>query len=157
TFVARAELLSQLADAYRARQHLLVVGPQGIGKTALLRAFFENRTCIFCDVSAPLSQILHTLESSLAIKPERLNILARKRGLLASLGTGEEPIVFDHVSKTLPQIARFMNHVAEKGPVWIGCRSDSRNEVGHVWQYLFKFKKNRGTSVLPSRNSSSIR
>jgi AAA ATPase domain len=140
-FVGRAELLNQLADAYRAGQHLLVLGPKGIGKTALLGAFFENRARIFCDVSAPLSQMFHALESSLAIKPERMNLLARKRGLLASLATGDKPVVFDHVSKTSPQLARFMSHVAEKRPVWIGCRSDSRHEVGHIWQYLFRFKR----------------
>ena len=140
-FVGRAELLSQLGDAYAARQHVLVLGPCGIGKTAVLRAFFENRTCIFCDVSAPLSRILHTLESSLAVNPGRMDLLARQRGLLASLATGDRLVVFDHVAKTSPQIARFMNHVAEKQPVWIGCRSDLRHEVGHIWQYLFRFKR----------------
>ena len=50
-------------------------------------------------------------------------------------------MAFDHVALTPPRVARFMGKLAELIPVWIACRSDQPDDIGNVWEHLYKFTR----------------
>jgi hypothetical protein len=100
---------------YAQRKHVLVVGIEGIGKTALLRQLGWNHY--------------------------KLNVVERKNRLLAYLERRGEPVAFDQVALTPPRVARFIGRLADHIPVWIACRSDRSREIGRVWEHLYKFTR----------------
>jgi hypothetical protein len=64
-----------------------------------------------------------------------------QKSVARSSGAAGEPVAFDHVAHTPPRVARFMDLLAEKIPVWIACRSDRSHEIGHIWEHLYKFTR----------------
>jgi hypothetical protein len=49
--------------------------------------------------------------------------------------------LFDHVSRVLPRIARFVAHLGEQIPIWLACRSDKPHDIGQIWPELYKFSR----------------
>jgi hypothetical protein len=137
----RKELIQQLCSIYSQRQNLLLVGVAGIGKTTLLREVGQTLPLQICQETSSLSRICDGLEHQLDWSHEKLNIIQRKNRLLTYLEGRRESVAFDHVAKTPPRVGRFIAHLTEKVPVWIACRSDHRREIGHVWEYLYKFTR----------------
>jgi hypothetical protein len=128
--------LGELKRLYAQRQNAVIVGPAGIGKSALLRQV--RRECPFwwCEDTASLGRICDGLERELGWKPRALGVIERKNHLAEHLWRRGQLVVFDHVALTPPRVARFMALLAERIPVWIVCRSTLAPDIGHVWQYL---------------------
>ena len=140
-FFGREKLLSRLRQLYLQRAHVLIVGREGIGKTAILRQLRQVCPFLLCEETSSLRRIADGLERQLGWTHRRLNVIERKNRLLAYLAKRGEPVVFDHVAATVPRVARYMGRLSEKIPIWIACRSDQPPEIGHVWQYLYKFTR----------------
>jgi hypothetical protein len=88
-----------------------------------------------------LGRICDRIEQQLAWTQGDLGVIARKNRLLEYLTARDELVVFDHVAHVPPRSARFMAALTERVPVWIVCRSDRRDAIGHVWEYLYKFAR----------------
>lgn len=140
-FVGRTKETKQLTILYKERRHVLVIGPAGIGKTALLRHVRQSCPFFHCEETSSLRRICDGIEGQLGWTRYKLNVVERKNRLLAYLGRRGEPVVFDHVALTAPRVARFMGYLAEEIPVWIACRSDHAAEIGRVWEHLYKFAR----------------
>jgi hypothetical protein len=140
-FFGREKEIQELRSLYALRKHVLVVGPAGIGKTALLRQIRQQSPLLICEDTSSLRRICDSLEWQLGWVHHKLNVIERKNRLLAHLVRRGEPVAFDHVAHTPPRVARFMDLLAEKIPVWIACRSDRPHEIGHIWEHLYKFTR----------------
>ena len=140
-FFGRDKEIQELCSLYALRRHVLIVGSAGIGKTALLRQIRQHCPLLVCEETSSLRRICDSLEWQLGWVHHKLNVIERKNRLLAYLLRRGEPVAFDHVAHTPPRVARFMDFLAEKIPVWIACRSDRPHEIGHIWENLYKFTR----------------
>ncbi len=138
-FFGREKEVDQLRSLYALRKHVLLVGPAGIGKTALLRQVRQHCPLLVSEETSSLRRVCDSVERQLSWSYRKLDVIERKNRLLVYLGRRGEPVAFDHVAHTRPRIARFIAHLGEQIPIWIACRSDRSDEVGHIWQELYKF------------------
>jgi len=138
-FFGRDKELEQLRSLHALRKYVLIVGPAGIGKTALLRQIRQHCPLLICEKTSSLRRICDGLERQLGWIHHKLNVIERKNRLLAHLEKRGEPVVFDHAAHTPPRVARFMGFLAEKIPIWIVSRADHPHEIRHIWPELYKF------------------
>jgi len=141
SFYGREKEVEQLRELYADYRNVLVVGPAGIGKTALMRHVRQKCPLLLCEETSSLRRICDGLERDLGWRHYKLNVIERKKRLIDYLSRRGETVVFDHVALTTPRVARFMAHVAERVPVWIVCRSAIASEIGRVWEYLVHFQR----------------
>jgi hypothetical protein len=140
-FFGRRALIENLCILYAQRKHILVVGTEGMGKTALLRQINHSCPMLLCEETSSLRRICDSLERQLGWTHYKLNIVERKNRLLAYLERRGEPVAFDQVALTPPRVARLIGRLADKIPVWIACRSDQSKEIGRVWEHIYKFTR----------------
>jgi hypothetical protein len=138
-FAGRDKELAKLKSLYAQRRHVLISGPKGIGKSALVNQVRFQSPLLVCEDTTKLSRICDSLERQFGWTHSRLNVLERKNRLLAYIEKRGESVAFDQVSQTTPRIARFMAHLSAHVPVWIVCRSESPHDIGRVWEYLSDF------------------
>lgn len=138
-FAGRQRELTKLNSLYAQRKHVLLIGPPGIGKSALLQQVRLHSPLLLCEETSKLSRICDGLERQLGWTHYRLNVIERKNRLLTYIERRGEPVAFDHVAQTPPRIARFMAHLREHVPSWIVCRSELPHDIGRVWEYLTDF------------------
>src|SRR6266487_4190256 len=96
---------------------------------------------LVCEETSSLRRLCHSIERQLSWSQHKLDVIERKNRLLALLERRGKPVAFDHVARTAPRVARFIALRAEKVPIWVACRSDRANEIGHVWEHLYKFTR----------------
>lgn len=46
---------------------------------------------------------------------------------------------FLSVAKATPRVTRFIGQLSNRVPVWIVCRSQYAQEIGHLWKLLYRF------------------
>ena len=140
-FVGRKKQVLQLRRAYTERRHVVIIGPPGIGKTALLRQARQYFPILLCEETSSLRRIYDGLERQFGWAHRKMNLVERKNRLLPYLFRRSEPVSFDAVALTSPRVARFIHNVIERVPVWIACRSVQPKEIGAVWQHLHRFER----------------
>lgn len=139
TFAGREKEIGRLLSLLAQRRNVLVSGPAGIGKTALLNQVRSRAPLLYCEDTSKLSRICDALERHFGWNHSRLNIIERKNRILAYVEKRGQPIAFDHVAHIPPRIARFMAHLSRHVPVWIACRSEAPADIGRIWEYLSGF------------------
>ena len=140
-FVGREKEMAQLRRNYAEHCHLLIVGPAGIGKTALLREAARYVSILRCEETSTLATICESFERQFNWTHRNMNVVERKNRLLPYLARRGELIAFDSVAFTPPRVARFIARLAECIPIWIACQSDQPKEIGAIWPYLYQFKR----------------
>ena len=156
TFLSREKQLEQMCHLYSQRQHVVIVGPAGIGKTALLRQLRQVHPLLYCEETSSLRRICDGIERQLGWNHCKLNLVERKNRLLACLGRRAELVAFDHVALTPPRVSRFMASLGDQIPIWIICRSTLRGAIGHVWEHLYKFTRVEIPPLSPSETRRLI-
>ena len=96
---------------------------------------------LLCEETSGLRRICDSLERQLGWTHYELNLVERKNRLIANLERRGEPVAFDQVALIPPRIARFIGRLADHIPVWIACRSDHSEEIGRIWEHLYKFTR----------------
>jgi hypothetical protein len=140
-FFGRQEVIDKLCLLYAQRKHVLIVGPEGVGKTALLRQVNQRCPMLLCEESSSLRRICESLERQLGWTHFKLTVIERKNRLLMYLERRGEPVAFDQVALTPPRVARFIGRLGDQIPVWIACRSDRSKEIGGLWEHFYKFTR----------------
>ena len=81
----REKVIENFHALYAERRHVLMVGPPGIGKTALLQRLSETCPMLLCEETTGLRRICDSLEGHLRRQRDKLNVIERKNQLLACL------------------------------------------------------------------------
>ena len=84
-FFGRRELIERLRTLHAERKHIMIIGPSGIGKTALLRQLNQSCPMLFCDETSSLCRLCNCIEVQLGLPPYNGNLVGRKNRLLAFL------------------------------------------------------------------------
>lgn len=140
-FTGREREIERLQKLYAKRTHTVIVGPIGIGKSALLQRARQTCPLLLCEDTSSLGRICDGLERQLGWKHYKMNVIERKNRLLAYAERRGEPVALDHVALTAPRVGRFMERLSQRVPVWIACRSTLAAEIGHVWQHIHRFDR----------------
>ncbi len=140
-FIGRRKEAAQLQRLHAQRKHTLILGPAGVGKTALIGQAVGQLPLLICPHSVRLSEICSALESQLALGSAEQRLPARKNRLLRALGQTGRTVVFDGVDCTTPKLSSFLECAMERAPVWIVARSEYPWDIGRVWPLLVRFVK----------------
>lgn len=140
-FVGRGREITQLGALHTQRKHVLIIGPAGAGKSALVERLREQLSLLVSGKSAHLGGICEGLEPQLGLTPAGLKLLERKKRLREALGTAGRVVVFDGVGWTGPKVSSFLESVSERAPVWICTRSEHPWDLGHFWPLLARFAR----------------
>ena len=140
-FVGRIKEIAQLQRLHKQRKHVLILGPKGVGKSALVARLRESLGLRVCPASERLSEICEALEREFDLEAGDLHIVQRKNRLLKLLKGTKHAVVFDGAGWTTPKLNSFIENVSERVPVWICARSEHPWDIGHVWPLLVRFEK----------------
>jgi len=140
-FVGRRKQTSQLQRLHAQRKHSLILGPEGVGKTALIANVASRLPLLICPNSVRLSDICSALESQLRLEASGRRLSPRKNHLLNTLRQAGQTVVFDGVTWTTPKLSSFLECVMERAPVWIAARSDRSWDIGRAWPLLVRFTR----------------
>ena len=120
---------------------VLLLGAEGMGKSALVEQLREPLDLHVCPASEHLSEICDSLEHSLGLEAGDFDLVKRKNRLLKLLkGTKRAVVVFDNASWTTPKLGSFIENVSLCVPVWLCVRSEHPWDVGRIWPLLVRFE-----------------
>jgi len=139
-FVGREREIGRLRQLHKQRCHTLILGPEGVGKTALVKHLHKALRLRVCPASERLSEICDALERELGLDAGELHLIARKNRLLKMLTETKRAVVFDGASWTTPKLGSFIENVSERVPVWLCVRSEHPWDVGRIWPLLVRFE-----------------
>lgn len=140
-FVGREKERARLQRLHAQCQHALILGPPGVGKTALIAHLQSQCDFLLCPQSDRLAAICESLEAQLGLNSDHLKLVPRKNRVLRTLAEARSAVVFDGVGWTTPRLASFLECVLARGPVWIVARSDHSWDIGHVWPLLNRVER----------------
>jgi hypothetical protein len=140
--VQREEELGRLRNQAKIRKSLLVFGPEGVGKSRLLRTFVEKQALALYveQMRSPrefvlaLLQALHSADHNLRI-PEKLTALSTSglKGIVnRALDTRPFLMVLDHLNAPSRVVARMIKdlHYYGRTPVIFASRSPHMEDIG---------------------------
>jgi hypothetical protein len=139
-FVGRAKEIALLQRLHAQRKHVLILGAEGIGKSALVRHLRPSLHLRVCPASERLSEICEALEREFGLDAGELHLIARKNRVLKSLKGARRAVVFDGASWTTPKLASFIENASERAPVWLCVRSERPWDIGRIWPLLVRFE-----------------
>ena len=140
-FVGRGREIARLRQLHKQRRHVLILGPAGVGKSALVARLRESLNLRVCQASERLSEICEALEREFDLEAGDLHIVQRKNRLLKLLKGTKRAVVYDGINWTTPKLSSFIENVTERVPVWICARSEHPWDIGHIWPLLVRFEK----------------
>jgi len=142
-FVGRIKEIAQLQRLHKQRKHVLILGPKGVGKSALVARLRESLGLRVCPASERLSEICEALERGFDLEAGDLHIVQRKNRLLKLLKGiphRRDAVVFDGAGWTTSKLSTFIENVSERVPVWLCARSEHPWDIGHIWPLLVRFE-----------------
>ena len=140
-FVAREKEVARLCELHAQHKHVLILGPAGVGKSALVERVRERLSLFVSPESVHFGEICDSLEPQLRLRGEGVKLLQRKRQLRTALSECGRPVVFDGVGWTGPKVSSFFESVAQRVPVWICTRSEHPWDIGHFWPLLVRYER----------------
>jgi len=155
-FVGRETEISQLGALHAQRKHVVIAGPAGVGKSAMVEHLREQLSLLVSGKSAYLGGICEGLEPQLGLSPAGLKLLERKKRLRDALGGAGRAVVFDGVGWTGPKVTSFFESVMERAPVWISTRSEHPWDIGHFWPLLARFERVEVRPFNPSETQALV-
>ena len=155
-FVGREKEAAELLRLRAERKHVLLVGPEGVGKTALVRRVSDKVRLVICAESVRMLGVCEALELGLGLAAQGQGLVQRKNRILASLPGVDCTVVFDGVRWTTPKLNSFLGCVAERVPVWVVTRSEHSWDIGHFWTMLARFARVELKTFHPSETQEVI-
>ncbi len=139
-FIGREREIERLCRLHTQGERVLILGPAGVGKSALIAHLRQPLGLRVCPGSERLSDICEALERELHLESAELRLVARKNRVLKALEGSRRAVVFDGASRTTPRLASFIECASQRTPVWLCIRSEHPWDVGRVWPLLVRFE-----------------
>jgi hypothetical protein len=140
-FIGREKEMSRLRQLHQQRRLVLLLGAEGVGKSALVEQLREPLDLHVCPASEHLSEICDSLEHFLGLEAGDFDLVKRKNRLLKLLKRAKRTVVvFDNASWTTPKLGSFIENVSLCVPVWLCVRSEHPWDVGRIWPLLVRFE-----------------
>ncbi len=139
-FVGRETEIERFRQLHKQRKHVLILGAEGMGKSALVAHLRESLGLRVCPASERLSAICEALERGFDLEAGDLHLVRRKNRLLKLLKGTKHAVVFDGAGWTTPKLGSFIENVSERVPVWLCVRSEHPWDVGRIWPLLARFE-----------------
>jgi len=155
-FVGRSRELTRLCELAAQRSHVVLLGPAGVGKSALVGQLRQRLSLLISARSAHLGEVCEGLEPQLGLDPAGLKLLVRKQRLREALSAAGRTVVFDGVGWTTPKLSSFFESVTERAPVWICARSERPWDIGHFWPLLARFARVEVRPFHPSETQALV-
>jgi len=156
-FIGREKQIAWLRQFHRERCHVLVLGPEGIGKSALIDQVRKPLGLWVCPHSEHLSEICTSLEHELGLDSEDLLVVKRKNRILKLLKERKDvTVVFDGATWTTPKLSTFIENVCLRVPVWVCARSEHPWDIGRIWPLLVRFHHIELQPFLPKESQRLV-
>jgi integrase/recombinase XerD len=145
--IGREQECRLLKELMRQRKNILILGPEGVGKTAIVDHALADghiKNGLHSKSSTTLKETLvNMIQSSQGSKDlQKKNILSLKKIYYQLLDQSPEYVVLDHVAWVEPRFYGFLTYVKEqKIPSIIVTRKADKKNVGHLWMGLYDFEK----------------
>ncbi len=139
-FVGREKEIARLRKLYKHNRHVLLIGAEGIGKTAVIEHLQQRLSLLVCSNSNGFSNIAKSLNERYASRFCR-PILPRQHELLSFLARPGGPVVFDSLGWTNLKLSSFFECVGERRPIWLCCHSADLWKFGFYHPFLWKFAR----------------
>ena len=140
-FVARRKELARLSELHAELKHTLILGPAGVGKSALIARLRDSLALLISPRSEHWGEICDGFEPQLRLEAAEMKLLQRKQRVREALRGAGRTVVFDGVGWTTPKLSSFFERIAEGAPVWICARSEHSWDIGHFWPLLVRFAR----------------
>lgn len=140
-FVGREREAAELLRLYTERKHVLILGPEGVGKSALVQHVSGRLRLVVCAESVRLLGVCEALEGALGLAAGGERLIQRKNRILEALRGSDATVVFDGVGWTTPKLSSFLGSVTERVPVWVVTRSEHSWDIGHFCTMLARFER----------------
>ncbi|MBM3860829.1 MAG: ATP-binding protein [Verrucomicrobia bacterium] len=126
----------------RNGKNLVVFGPEGVGKTALVTAAVNGMAnVLYCADTATLKTACESLLAQLKLKVAEADNIVRKRAILQAAARKKRCFVFDNVGWVAPKLLSFLENIREKHSMVIVTRSIAWSDIGHLHLMLWDFDK----------------
>lgn len=145
--IGREQECRRLDELMRQRKNILVLGAEGVGKTALVDhvlAACAMKNVLYSRHSTTLKEtMVNMIESARGGKDlPKKDILSLKKICYQLLDESPEYAVLDHVEWVEPKFYGFLTFLVErKLPFVIVTRQPGKKNIGHLWMGLYDFEK----------------
>jgi len=147
--IAREKECAIITNFINQRQSIIIFGPEGVGKTAVLNEVltsFPGLNKIISQESKTLKESLLNFMASASFGKKivnKANILALKKLFYEILAKNKpEYIIFDHIERVEPKFYSFFEYLIEaKIPLIVLSRGLGKKEIGHLRMSSFNFEK----------------
>jgi hypothetical protein len=136
-----------LHELIRQRKNILIAGPEGVGKSAIVDHVLTGgavKNILYSKSSATLKETLANIaEFALGSKNlHQKNILSLKKICYELLEASPDYAVLDHMAWVEPKFYGFLSYLKEQKIAFIiVTRSLDKKDIGHLWMGLYDFDK----------------
>jgi AAA+ ATPase superfamily predicted ATPase len=144
--IGREKELRLLSDLVRSKKNVLVLGEEGVGKSAIINHTIASgvlKNFLYSKHSATLKEALVNLVGEAVGGKElaKQNILTLKKVCYRLLNGRPEYAVFDHVAYVERRFYAFLTYLREGNlPVVIVSQKRGKDNLGHLWMGLYDFE-----------------
>jgi GTPase SAR1 family protein len=140
--IGRDTELRIMRQHLRAGKNLAIVGPEGVGKTALVTEAIRHWPgALYCADTSTLKPACESLLAQLQITVAEADNVARKRAILDAVAGGKRWFVFDHVQHIAPRLLSLLEAIHESHPMIVVARSLAWKQTGQLKMILWDFER----------------
>jgi hypothetical protein len=140
--IDRKTELNVVREHLRVGKSLAVVGPEGVGKSALITEAIRDRSdVLYCGDTSTLKTACESLLAQLHLAVNEADNVARKRAVLKATTGKKLWFVFDHIGWVSPKLLAFLENLSESHPMILVTRSIAWSDMGHLKMILWDFDK----------------
>jgi integrase/recombinase XerD len=145
--IGREQECRLITDLMRQRKNILILGEEGVGKSAILENVMGSgvvKNSLYSKRSTTLKETLvNMVGSAVGGKDvQKQNILSLKKICYQLLDESPEYAVLDHIAWVEPKFYGFLIYLKERNlPFVIVTRRRDKKNIGHLWMGLYDFEK----------------
>jgi integrase/recombinase XerD len=145
--IGREQECHLITDLMRRRKNVLILGNEGVGKSALVENVLGSgvvKNLLYSKRSTTLKETLvNMVGSALGGKDvQEQTILSLKKICYRLLDSRPEYAVLDHIAWVEPKFYGFLTYLKERNvPFLVATRKPGKKNIGHLWMGLYDFEK----------------